>query len=87
MRKRLRDFFRIAEWVIRYVEGEPPLIKGTPPRGFLRECHSLLKEAGLRKAGISGVNKHGLIILEFDASVPQNLHQRLRNLWSTNQDR
>ena len=64
-------------------EGVAEVTRGKVTDRFARECARELKEEGVLKGEIRGVKKEGYVGLEFSKSIPEEMHQRLRNIWST----
>jgi hypothetical protein len=70
-----------AQWIIDFKGDTATLAKGKVSRKFILESHEILARASVRDARISGVYRAGYVGLEFSRTIPQSLHQPLRNLW------
>lgn len=67
--------------VIRNGEIRPE--KGSPHLKFKRECEDVVKELGLTKGHIIGIQlEDGKIKIDCSKSIPATAAQRFRNVWS-----
>ena len=82
MLARLRSFLSTSAWIIRFKDGAASVEKGTVPSKFVSECNSILGDVDVDDARIEGARRCGYIGLEFSKSIPPQIHQKLRNIWS-----
>ena len=69
-------------FVIEIREGEIKVKKGKVPAGFVEDLEKITLSERLPDSKIRGVTRHGAVSLKFSRRVPQQHHQRLRNIWS-----
>jgi hypothetical protein len=62
--------------------GKPAVIKGRVSRDFMEACERLCTETEVRAGRISVYVNRTRALLKFSPQIPENWHQRLRNVWN-----
>jgi hypothetical protein len=69
-------------FVIQIRNGVPFLKRGKVSQAFVVELADVLNRHGVRRGAIYGVPKAGRVALGFSRTIPANIRQSLRNVWS-----
>ena len=83
-RKLFRIFTLAADdsvFVIDLHNSRAELVKGNAPAGFASELTELVANAGIARGTIRGRRHQGHVRLLFSKDIPEETHQRIRNLW------
>src|SRR5262245_17237844 len=70
-----------AEFVLRIREGKVRVGRGKPPPHFVHECEQLCETWNVQSGAVKGIRRGRRIRLDFSRAVPEEHHQRFRNLW------
>jgi hypothetical protein len=68
-------------FVIQVTAGKAHIKSGRVPKKFLDDCQNLISDCNVQKATIKGVSKSGRVSLKFSREIPNEYHQRFRNVW------
>ncbi|MHC4475524.1 MAG: DUF3634 family protein [Planctomycetota bacterium] len=68
-------------FVIQVAAGKVCIKSSRVPKKFLDDCQNLICECNVQKATIKGVSKSGRVSLRFSREIPNEYHQRFRNVW------
>lgn len=63
-------------------QGKAHVVSGRPPVEFVRDLEQLCADRDIASANVRGLSRGGGVRLEFSPETPQELHQRIRNVWS-----
>jgi hypothetical protein len=67
-------------YVIEIREGSTSATRGEPPGGLVADFASTARDAGLRRGTIFVVGSRNGPTLNFSSDIPDELHQRFRNV-------
>lgn len=74
---------RRVEFVIRIHEGEPGVVKGSPPEDFLTDIRRICGLFHVERGEVVGIRKgRHEVALRFRAGLPREVHWQIRNAWN-----
>jgi hypothetical protein len=79
--KSIKLLLNPPEFIIKIKGGKAEMITGKLPKPFIDELLELCKKNLIGYTKISGINSENGVRLEFSESIPENLRQRIRNLY------
>jgi hypothetical protein len=77
----LARIFDSSVFVVTLVDGCAHATKGQVPPGFLSDIAEFARNNGLTKGTIRGRRVDGNMRVFFSDDIPEEAHQRLRNVW------
>ena len=79
--KSLKMLFNPPEFIIKVKGGKAEIITGKLPKKFLDEVLELCQKNLIGYTKIYGINSKEGVRLQFSESIPENIRQRIRNLY------
>ena len=76
-----RRLFRPAAFEVVIENGTANTIRGSVPGSFLADCDSIARDHDIRKGSIRGVRRSQGLTLDFSRDIPEESHQKFRNVF------